>query len=97
MVAQGQDGLYPLSGIRQRYRILREPPKEIAYVLGLRINTVEWHRIRLMRKLDMHDTASFMRYAIRPGLTSLRAGPSFRVSPHPPSGVFLPSSPGFTR
>ena len=44
--------------------------KEIAAHLGLSIKTVESHRINLMRKLDIHETATLVRYAIRRGLTS---------------------------
>jgi two-component system response regulator NreC len=43
--------------------------KEIAWRLGLSAKTVESHRIRLMRKLDIHETATLVRYAIRRGLT----------------------------
>jgi DNA-binding NarL/FixJ family response regulator len=44
--------------------------KEIAAHLGLSVKTVESHRINLMRKLDMHETATLVRYAIRRGLTT---------------------------
>ena len=44
--------------------------KEIAACLGLSIKTAESHRINLMRKLDMHETASLVRYAIRRRLTT---------------------------
>ena len=44
--------------------------KEIAAHLRLSVKTVESHRINLMRKLDMHETASLVRYAIRRGLTT---------------------------
>jgi DNA-binding NarL/FixJ family response regulator len=44
--------------------------KEIAAGLGLSVKTVESHRINLMRKLDMHETATLVRYAIRRGLTA---------------------------
>jgi DNA-binding NarL/FixJ family response regulator len=43
--------------------------KEIAAGLELSVKTVESHRINLMRKLDMHETATLARYAIRRGLT----------------------------
>ena len=43
--------------------------KEIAAHLGLSVKTVESHRINLMRKLNIHDTATLVRYAIRRGLT----------------------------
>ena len=44
--------------------------KEIAARLGLSVKTVESHRINLMRKLDIHETATLVRYAIRRGLTT---------------------------
>jgi DNA-binding NarL/FixJ family response regulator len=47
-----------------------ETTKEIAWRLKLSAKTVESHRIRLMRKLDIHETATLVRYAIRRGLTS---------------------------
>jgi two-component system response regulator NreC len=47
-----------------------ETTKEIASRLGLSVKTVESHRINLMRKLDIHETATLVRYAIRRGLTS---------------------------
>jgi two-component system response regulator NreC len=43
--------------------------KEIAQRLGLSVKTVESHRLRMMRKLDIHETATLVRYAIRRGLT----------------------------
>jgi DNA-binding NarL/FixJ family response regulator len=46
-----------------------ETTKEIAWRLELSVKTVESHRIRLMRKLDIHETATLVRYAIRRGLT----------------------------
>jgi len=42
--------------------------KEVATLLGISIKTAESHRSRLMQKLDIHETASLVRYAIRPGL-----------------------------
>jgi two-component system, NarL family, response regulator NreC len=47
-----------------------ETTKEIAWRLGLSAKTVESHRIKLMRKLDIHETATLVRYAIRRGLTT---------------------------
>ena len=43
---------------------------KIAAHLGLSVKRVESHRINLMRKLDMHETATLVRYAIRRGLTT---------------------------
>ncbi len=42
--------------------------KEIATLLGISVKTAESHRARLMGKLDIHETASLVRYAIRRGL-----------------------------
>jgi len=42
--------------------------KEIAALLGVSVKTAESHRSRMMQKLDIHDTASLVRYAIRRGL-----------------------------
>lgn len=42
--------------------------KEIAGLLGVSVKTAESHRSRMMQKLDIHDTATLVRYAIRRGL-----------------------------
>jgi DNA-binding NarL/FixJ family response regulator len=42
--------------------------KEVAAVLGISVKTAESHRGRLMSRLDIHDTAGLVRYAIRHGL-----------------------------
>ena len=42
--------------------------KEIAAILGISVKTVETHRMRLMEKLDIHETAGLVRYAIRRGV-----------------------------
>ena len=39
--------------------------KEIAAKLGLSVKTAETHRTKIMRKLDIHETAGLVRYAIR--------------------------------
>lgn len=44
--------------------------KEIAYKLSLSIKTVETHRGELMHRLDIHDVAGLVRYAIRAGLVT---------------------------
>jgi two-component system, NarL family, response regulator NreC len=48
-----------------------ETTKEIAWRLGLSAKTVESHRIKLMHKIDIHETATLVRYAIRRGLAHL--------------------------
>jgi DNA-binding NarL/FixJ family response regulator len=42
--------------------------RDVACLLGISAKTAESHRSRLMRKLDIHETASLVRYAIRRGL-----------------------------
>jgi DNA-binding NarL/FixJ family response regulator len=44
--------------------------KEIGDALHLSVKTVETHRSRLMLKLNLHNVASLVRYAIRQGLIS---------------------------
>ena len=44
--------------------------KEIAAQLGLSVKTAESYRTRIMEKLDIHETAGLVRYAIRRGLVS---------------------------
>ncbi len=41
---------------------------EIGAALGIRAKTVERHKSRLMAKLDIHDRATLVRYAIWIGL-----------------------------
>src|SRR2546426_860919 len=45
-----------------------KPTKEVAATLFISFKTVESHRQRIMSKLDLHETASLVRYAIRSGL-----------------------------
>ena len=42
--------------------------KEVAGVLDISVKTAETHRTRIMEKLDIHETAGLVRYAIRRGL-----------------------------
>jgi DNA-binding NarL/FixJ family response regulator len=45
--------------------------KEIAGKLNLSVKTVEGHRAELMRRLEIHDVAGLVRYAIRTGLVAV--------------------------
>ncbi len=47
--------------------------KEIAVKLGVGVRTVETHRERIMRKLDIHNVAGLTRFAIAKGLIHLEA------------------------
>ena len=50
--------------------------KEIAYQLNVSVKTVETHRAALMERLDIHDIAGLVLYAVRHGLISVdRAEP----------------------
>ena len=42
--------------------------KKIATLLGISVKTADTHRTKLMEKLDIHQTAGLVRYAIRNGL-----------------------------
>jgi DNA-binding NarL/FixJ family response regulator len=42
--------------------------KEVATLLRIGVKTAESHRSRLMQKLDIHEVASLVRYAIRMGV-----------------------------
>lgn len=42
--------------------------KQIAHILGIAAKTAESHRTRIMGKLEIHDTAGLVRYAIRRGV-----------------------------
>jgi DNA-binding NarL/FixJ family response regulator len=45
--------------------------KQIALVLNISVKTVETHRMLLTERLDIHDTAGLVRYALKAGLVRL--------------------------
>jgi DNA-binding NarL/FixJ family response regulator len=45
--------------------------QEIARLMNLSVKTVETHRTQLMERLDIHDIAGLVRYAVREGLVIL--------------------------
>lgn len=47
--------------------------KEIASQLGVGVRTIETHRERIMRKLNIHSVAGLTKFAISQGLVSLNA------------------------
>jgi DNA-binding NarL/FixJ family response regulator len=67
----------PLERLTPRQReILRliaegKTNKEIASILNVSIKTVDTHRMLLMQRLDIHDVAGLVRFAIKVGLVSL--------------------------
>ena len=44
--------------------------KEIADVLGVSPATVDTHRAHILQKLDLHNTAELVLYAVRHGVIS---------------------------
>ena len=42
--------------------------RQVATELNISVKTVETHRTRMMRKLDLHNTAGLVRYALQNGL-----------------------------
>lgn len=48
--------------------------KQIAGILGLSIKTVEAHKFNLMRKLDIHNKAQLVTYAIQKKIVKMPAG-----------------------
>jgi two-component system response regulator NreC len=42
--------------------------KDVASLLGISVKTAESHRTRLMQKLDIHETATLVLYAVRHGI-----------------------------
>ena len=44
--------------------------KDIAFALSLSVKTIETHRAQIMERLEVHDLAGLVRYAIRSGVVS---------------------------
>ncbi|UFS72536.1 response regulator transcription factor [Geomonas sp. RF6] len=72
--SDGEGSTIPLSPREQE--VLQEiadgrNTKDIAFTLGLSVKTVETHRLRIMKKLDLHSLQDLTKYAIREGISSL--------------------------
>jgi DNA-binding NarL/FixJ family response regulator len=71
------DGPVPLSELTPRQRevlkLIAEgySTKNMARLLNISVKTVETHRAQLMDRLNIHDIAGLVRYAIKMGLISL--------------------------
>ncbi|MFN2571688.1 MAG: response regulator [Gemmatimonadales bacterium] len=67
--AQPEEGSHLTPRERQVLQLVGEgkSTKQIADVLHISVKTAEFHRGRLMKKLNVHDTANLVRYAIREG------------------------------
>jgi two-component system, NarL family, nitrate/nitrite response regulator NarL len=66
--------------------------REIAEFLQISVRTVESHRARLMKKLNIHTIAGLTRYALAHGLISLN--PVFSVPAAADDGLRFPPPPG---
>ena len=70
-------GTSPLDRLTMRQREVLQliaeghTTQEIAQILEISSKTVETHRAQLMARLDIHDIAGLVRYAIRVGLVAL--------------------------
>lgn len=66
---QKEEGSHLTPRERQVLQLVGEgkSTKQIAEVLHISVKTAEFHRGRLMKKLNVHDTANLVRYAIREG------------------------------
>ena len=53
---------------RQVLQLVGEGHSKIAALLGISVKTADTHRTKVMEKLDIHQTAGLVRYAIRNGL-----------------------------
>jgi len=73
-LAKGDPPSDPLtSRERQVLQLIAEgkTTKQAAALLDISVKTAETHRTRIMQKLDIHETAGLVRYAIRLGLTQV--------------------------
>jgi len=44
--------------------------KEVAYLLGVSVKTVDFHKARIMEQLDLHSTPALIKFAFAEGLAS---------------------------
>lgn len=57
--------------------------RQVAEILGLATKTVDTHRTRLMRKLNIHDQTSLVKFAIQQGIIQLPRSASSDTRPRP--------------
>jgi DNA-binding NarL/FixJ family response regulator len=69
-VATADDGLTPRQ--REILQLISEgkSSKEVAQLLDISLKTVESHRSQIMERLNIHDLAGLVRYAVRTGLVN---------------------------
>lgn len=72
--AEGRSPIAELTPRQQevlRLIAARHTTKDIAHRLNISVKTVESHRAQLMERLNIHDVAGLVHYAIRMGLISI--------------------------
>jgi DNA-binding NarL/FixJ family response regulator len=67
---RAEDSLTLTPRMREILQLIAEgrSTKEIAFLLNLSVKTIETHRMHLMARLDIHEVAGLVRYALRHGL-----------------------------
>jgi two-component system NarL family response regulator len=90
--AAGPDGLFEREKEVLVYLAMGYSNRDIGELLAISVRTVESHRARLMRKLNIHTIAGLTRYALSKGYISLNPAATFG----PPAGDVpsLPNSRG---
>ncbi len=75
-IGQGETDPYETLTTRERqvFQLIAESRtnRQIADELGLAVKTVDTHRSHLMRKLNIHDQTTLVKFAIRKGIVSAR-------------------------
>jgi DNA-binding NarL/FixJ family response regulator len=74
-VGRGDDDPYERLSTRER-QVLQmiaegKTNREIAESLGLAVKTIDTHRTRLMRRLNIHNRTSLVKFALRKGVVPL--------------------------
>lgn len=74
-VASGEPAPYDRLTTRERQvlQLIAESKtnRQIAQELSLAVKTVDTHRMRLMRKLDIHDQTTLVKFAVRRGIVTV--------------------------
>ncbi len=80
-IARGERDSYEQLSNRERQvlQLIAEGKtnRQIAEELKLSVKTIDAHRTRLMRKLDIHDQTALVKYAIRKGIITIGPGIEF--------------------
>ena len=64
------DGLSPRERVIVQLIAEGNSNRDMSEALGLSVKTIESHRAQLMDRLDLHDAAGIVRYAVRTGLVA---------------------------